>query len=99
MKSKSVHALISGRVQGVWYRDWTVRQAREHGLKGWVRNLRDGRVEAVFVGEEDMVDQMIALCWEGSPLSKVTEVATNLTDMPTEAGFLKRPSAEAPDLP
>ena len=48
--TKAVNAVISGKVQGVWYRAWTVEQARKRGLAGWVRNRNDGTVEAVFAG-------------------------------------------------
>ena len=51
----TVRVRISGRVQGVWYRGWTVDEARRLGLSGWVRNRRDGSVEAVFSGPEHVV--------------------------------------------
>ena len=49
---KSVHVSIEGRAQGVWYRAWTVEQAEKRSLSGWVRNRRDGSVEAVFSGDD-----------------------------------------------
>ena len=61
------HVLIAGRVQGVYYRASTRDQAIALGLCGWVRNLRDGRVEAVFEGPKDAVDQMIRWCHQGPP--------------------------------
>lgn len=57
----SVHVVISGRVQGAWFRGWTCKQARALHLTGWVRNRRDGTVEAVFCGAQDAVDDMPAL--------------------------------------
>jgi acylphosphatase len=69
-----VHVMISGRVQGVWFRASTKQKADELGLTGWVKNTKDGDVEAVFEGEESLVDEMIAWCWNGPPLAHVTEV-------------------------
>jgi acylphosphatase len=66
---------IRGRVQGVGYRAWVDRQARRLGLQGWVRNRRDGSVEAVFEGAEDAVANMIASCRNGPPSGRVDEVA------------------------
>ena len=74
MGKKRVHVYISGRVQGVWFRAYTKEEADRLGIKGWVRNLPDGRVEAVFEGEEEKVDEMIRWCHIGSPHSKVTGV-------------------------
>ncbi len=68
------HVYISGRVQGVFFRAYTRDKAREVGLKGWVKNLIDGRVEAVFEGEEKNVEEMLRWCREGSPHSRVSEV-------------------------
>ena len=61
------HVIIRGRVQGVGYRAWTEVTALERGLEGWVRNRRDGSVEAVFGGVEDEVSAMIAQCRRGPP--------------------------------
>ncbi|HER63049.1 MAG TPA: acylphosphatase [Desulfobacteraceae bacterium] len=74
MSDKRVHAIVHGRVQGVFFRDYTQRKARELGLKGWVRNLPDRTVEAVFEGEADRVAAMIEWLHRGSPQSDVTEV-------------------------
>jgi acylphosphatase len=59
--------IIHGRVQGVFYRDWTVATARELGLAGWVRNLSDGTVEAHLEGEPAAIEQMIAAMHDGPP--------------------------------
>src|SRR6202046_3567031 len=67
--------LIRGRVQGVGYRAWVNHQARRRGLQGWVRNRRDGSVEAVFEGTEDTVANMIASCRNGPPSGRVDDVA------------------------
>jgi len=71
---KRVHVFISGRVQGVWFRSYTEAEAKKLGVKGWVRNLPDGRVEAVFEGEDSAVDKMVAWCHKGSPYAKVEKV-------------------------
>ena len=69
-----VHAIISGRVQGVFFRMETMRAAQRIGVSGWVRNLRDGNVEAVFEGDETRIDAMINWCKEGPPHAHVTDV-------------------------
>ncbi len=71
------HILIGGRVQGVFFRSETHYEARKSGVKGWVRNLPDGRVEAVFEGEEEAVKAVIEFCKHGPPGARVTSV--NLT--------------------
>ncbi len=63
--------IIRGQVQGVGYRAWTQRTALGHGLEGWVRNRRDGAVEALFAGEPDVVAQMLAACRFGPPAARV----------------------------
>ena len=70
------HVLVSGTVQGVAYRAYTRQQAKELGLAGWVRNLRDGRVEAVFEGSPEIVEQMVQWCHSGSPAAVVSQVET-----------------------
>ena len=69
------HVVITGRVQGVFFRAETQKAAMRIGVGGWVRNKSDGTVEAVFEGPESMVNQALDWCREGSPLSKVTDVA------------------------
>ncbi len=78
---------MSGRVQGVYYRDTTRRVAGEHGVAGWVRNLADGRVEAVFEGEPDAVAAVVAWAHDGPPQAVVTGV--EVEDGPAEglSGF------------
>ena len=73
-ETRSVHVRISGTVQGVGYRAWTVRRASALGLSGWVRNLPDGDVEAVFSGPADAVADMIAQCREGPRAASVRAV-------------------------
>lgn len=69
------HVFISGVVQGVGYRFSTVRQARQWGVNGWVRNLADGRVEAVFEGDRNSVKKMIQWCYTGPSAAVVEDVA------------------------
>lgn len=71
---KRMHVWISGRVQGVAFRHYTVKTALALKLKGWVRNLGDGRVETVFEGEDDPVDSMLDWCRQGPSLARVTYV-------------------------
>lgn len=68
------HIFILGRVQGVFYRNWTVKKARQLGLSGWVRNRIDGKVEAVILGKNSDVKKMIEWFWQGPPLAKVEKV-------------------------
>lgn len=70
----AARVIISGRVQGVGYRAWTQRQARARGLSGWVRNVTDGTVEALFSGDKDAVEAMIAACARGPLLARVSGV-------------------------
>ena len=68
------HVLVSGRVQGVNYRWYTQRKAQELELTGWVRNLGDGRVEAIFEGEEKAVRRAVEWCRVGAPSARVDRV-------------------------
>lgn len=88
--------LVSGKVQGVFYRDTTKKEADRRGLHGWVRNLRDGRVEAVFEGPEAEVAAMVAWCRIGSPLSRPTFVDRVAEPEEGLAGFEIRATADAP---
>jgi len=69
--NKRYHVWISGRVQGVFFRANTCKQARSLGLTGWVRNLPDGRVESVFEGDPLACDAMLAWCRSGTPPARV----------------------------
>lgn len=80
---KTVHVIIEGRVQGVFFRDYAQRQAQKLNLKGWVSNRPDGTVEAVLCGTRQHVDKMIEWFSTGSPLSVVS--AVNVEEiLPTE---------------
>lgn len=73
---KRVHVYISGRVQGVFFRAETQRMAADYNLAGWVRNTEDGRVEALFEGEDADVEKMLAWCRTGPPMACVTHIET-----------------------
>lgn len=78
--TRIARVLVRGRVQGVGYRIWCVRQATLLGLQGWVRNLDDGVVEAVFAGDAASVDRMIEACSGGPPMASVSEVDVTEAD-------------------
>jgi acylphosphatase len=87
--TRALHVWVEGRVQGVFFRDSTQRRAVELGLTGWVRNLRDGRVEAMFVGEEDECRQALDYVQVGPSSGIVTGVKHEWEEAPRErdAGF------------
>ena len=68
---KVVHVIVLGRVQGVGYRAFVEHEALKHGIEGWVRNLRDGSVEAVFAGEPEKLDALIETCRHGPPGARI----------------------------
>jgi acylphosphatase len=74
------HVIVSGTVQGVFFRASTQRKAEELGLKGWVRNTTDGTVEAVFEGDKTKVENIIAWCHQGPPGAQVENVTANFAE-------------------
>jgi acylphosphatase len=74
------HVIISGRVQGVYFRAETQREAQRLGVTGWVRNRSDGTVEALFEGPIAAVHQAVDWCWKGSPASNVSDVRVQWED-------------------
>jgi acylphosphatase len=88
----AVGVRIHGRVQGVWYRGWTVEQAQRRGLRGWVRNRRDGSVEALFIGGPASVDEMIEACRRGPSAARVSNVHRSPAMDDGSAGFRQRAS-------
>ena len=72
MVKTRAHVFVSGLVQGVFFRQKTKLQAKSLGVIGWVRNLPDGRVEAVFEGEEDVVNALVNFCRKGPKGASVT---------------------------
>lgn len=83
----AVRVVISGRVQGVWFRGWTVEAAQRKGVHGWVRNRRDGKVEALFIGEPEAVEAVIVACREGPPLARVEHIERSAASDDGSAGF------------
>ena len=83
---------IAGRVQGVWFRGWTQDQAQRLKLDGWVRNRRDGSVEALFAGPTEAVDEMVAACRRGPPAASVDDVSVSPAEVPTATGFRQLPT-------
>ena len=81
------HVFVTGTVQGVYYRASTRDAARERDLDGWVKNLDDGRVEAVFEGPEDAVEEMVEWCHTGSEAAEVESVEVEYGDSEGESGF------------
>jgi acylphosphatase len=84
---RTVTVRIEGRVQGVYYRAWTDRTARELGLDGWVRNASGGSVEAAFSGPADKVAEMLRRCANGPPDAKVTAVTITAEGGAASSGF------------
>lgn len=84
------HVWIEGEVQGVSFRAYTAREAARYGLSGWVHNLEDGRVEAVFEGHKGAVDALIAWCERGSPRACVERVSVLWEAVAGETDFVIR---------
>ena len=89
---KTVTVRIEGRVQGVFYRAWTEQTARRLNLDGWVRNRRDGSVEAVFSGPPSQVDEMLRRCANGPPDAAVTNVIVTDEGGVPPSGFMVLPT-------
>ncbi|MBP2295283.1 acylphosphatase [Azospirillum rugosum] len=87
---KAVLARIHGKVQGVWYRGWTVDTATAFGLDGWVRNRSDGTVEALFAGPPDAVDRMLEACRRGPSAAIVRDIAIESARDPGSLPFEQR---------
>lgn len=85
--------LVHGRVQGVWYRGWTVDQAEELGLDGWVRNRRDGTVEILVAGPDEAIAELIARCRKGPSAAQVERIEEMEADETPPPGFAQRPTA------
>ena len=92
MGEKSVRVVIEGRVQGVWYRGWTIENAKRLDLIGWVRNKKNGSVEALFSGESAKVDEMINACWNGPISAEVSFVVFETDKSPETKSFLQLPT-------
>lgn len=87
MSTVRAHLIISGRVQGVWFRASTREVAEQLGVSGWVRNIPGGRVEAVFEGDPEAVRQAIDWCHQGPPGARVDRVDVTWEEPVGEKGF------------
>ena len=88
MRAKRV--VITGRVQGVGYRDWMVVQARRLGVAGWVRNRADGAVEALVFSDTDAMEELLRACRRGPRLASVSQIEESWDEPPAEPGFIRR---------
>ncbi|HWV02338.1 MAG TPA: acylphosphatase [Devosia sp.] len=91
--ARTLNVRITGVVQGVGYRAWAEQAARARGLSGWVRNRRDGSVEAVISGADDKVNEMLAYFWQGPGNSRVERVDSQPAPAPMQLGFRTLPTA------
>ncbi|MBB5017600.1 acylphosphatase [Chitinivorax tropicus] len=91
--SEAVRVLITGRVQGVGFRDAALRQACRLGVVGWVRNLVSGQVEAHIQGDNPLVMQMVDWCRQGPPGARVDELVTRPVEIESLSGFSRLPTA------
>lgn len=92
MGEVGLRIVVRGRVQGVWYRAWTMREAEALGLRGWVRNRADGSVEAALFGEESAVRAMVERCRVGPPAARVEAVEELPEPGPAPDGFRQAPT-------
>jgi acylphosphatase len=90
---RAVHVVITGRVQGVGFRAFVEREAEALRLDGWVRNRRDGTVEAVFAGQEGEIQHILMELNAGPPAAAVTDVRTGPYEGPIPEGFSSLPTA------
>lgn len=84
MTQKTIHVIVEGKVQGVFFRAYTRDEAEMLGLSGWVRNRPDGSVEALISGDARNVDRMLEWLETGSPMSKVSRVIIESGQQPSE---------------
>jgi acylphosphatase len=93
IERRAVRVRITGRVQGVYYRGWTEDNALELGLDGWVRNRRDGAVEALFSGSRASIAEMLKRCHDGPPSARVEAVEIVEEGAVAPSGFAVLPTA------
>ena len=87
MTDKATRVVIEGRVQGVWFRGWAAGEAARLNIRGWIRNRRDGSVEAVFAGAAADVDAIVEACRKGPPAARVDALTRYPADDPEDEGF------------
>ena len=88
MRAKQL--VITGRVQGVGYRDWMVAEAGRLGVDGWVRNRADGSVEALVYGDTAAVEELLRLCRRGPRMAAVSRITESWAEPPDAPGFVRR---------
>jgi acylphosphatase len=88
MKTRA-HLYVSGRVQGVFFRETITQKAKSKGVTGWIRNLADGRVEAIFEGEEDVVKELVDYCRHGPSNATVENIEVIYEDYMGEFTFFQ----------
>jgi acylphosphatase len=88
----AIRLVVAGRVQGVGYRWWAIQRARALGLDGWVRNRRDGSVEALVIGRAERLQAMVAACRQGPSAARVTSVVQSPAEDDASTGFDDRPT-------
>ncbi len=84
------HLIVHGRVQGIFFRDWTVETARSLGIAGWVRNRPDGTAEAHLEGDPAAVDRMVEAMRDGPPRAKVDRIDQHEAEREDLSGFERR---------
>ena len=89
-KKIAVRIVIEGRVQGIGFRWWIIQWANSRGLDGWVRNRREGTVEALFYGPESVVRHMVESCAEGPPNARIRNIREYEDEPPDDPGFISR---------
>jgi acylphosphatase len=92
MSREAMRLIIEGRVQGVGYRWWAVREATALGLDGWVRNLRGGKVELLAIGDSGALQRLAELCHEGPSAAAVLRVDRSFAEDDGSEGFEERPT-------
>lgn len=85
--------IVAGEVQGVGYRAWLIETARRLNVSGWVRNRKDGTVEALLAGDTAAVEECARLCRRGPRLAVVASVTEDMAELPDIPGFQKHPTA------
>jgi acylphosphatase len=92
MAEGALRIVVKGRVQGVGFRVWTIAQARRHNVRGWVRNRRDGSVEALLIGPAEALDALVESCRRGPSGARVSHVTQEPASDDGTAGFCDRPT-------
>jgi len=92
MAGAALRLVIIGRVQGVGFRAWTRREAQRRGVRGWVRNRRDGSVEALLIGEGSALEAFAEALRRGPPLAAVDEIRRHPAEDDGSTGFAERPT-------